>query len=114
MPLEQAQRINVGGLLQVHTCSIVAAALGRFRRLHHVSTAYAAGRTTSDVRASEMLASDDERHFRNTYEGTKARAERFLRDCAEVPWTIYRPSIIVGDSRSGRTRSWNVCDAPCA
>jgi omega-hydroxy-beta-dihydromenaquinone-9 sulfotransferase len=112
LPLEQAQRINVGGLLQVHAFSVAAAALGRFRRLHHVSTAYAAGRTKADVRASETLAPDNERHFRNTYERTKARAERFLRDCAEVPWTIYRPSIIVGDSRSGRTRSWNVCYAP--
>ena len=112
LPLEQAQRINVGGLRQMHAFSVVAAALGQFRRLHHVSTAYAAGRTRRDVDASEILPPDDERHFRNTYERTKARAERFLRDYAEVPWTIYRPSIIVGDSRSGRTRSWNVCYAP--
>jgi omega-hydroxy-beta-dihydromenaquinone-9 sulfotransferase len=112
LPLEQAQRINVGGLLQVHAFSVVAAALGNFRRLHHVSTAYAAGRATHDVRASEALPPDEERCFRNTYERTKARAERFLREYAEVPWTIYRPSIIVGDSRSGRTRSWNVCYAP--
>ena len=112
LPLEQAQRINVGGLLQVHAFSVVAAALGDFSRLHHVSTAYAAGRSKWDVGASETLPPDDERHFRNTYERTKARAERFLRDYAEVPWTIYRPSIIVGDSQSGRTRSWNVCYAP--
>ena len=88
LPLEQAQRINVGGLLQIHAFSVVAAALGSFRRLHHVSTAYAAGRTTCDVRASETLPPDEERYFRNTYERTKARAERFLRDYAEVPWTI--------------------------
>jgi len=112
LPLEQAQRINVGGLLQVHAFAVVAAALGDFRRLHHVSTAYAAGRTKRDVRASETLPPDEERYFRNSYERTKARAERFLREYAEVPWTIYRPSIIVGDSRSGRTRSWNVCYAP--
>jgi thioester reductase-like protein len=112
LPLEQAQRINVGGLRQVHAFAVVAAALGEFRRLHHVSTAYAAGRTTADVRAGEPLPPDDERRFRNTYERTKARAERFLRDYAEVPWTVYRPSIIVGESQSGRTRSWNVCYAP--
>jgi thioester reductase-like protein len=112
LPLEQAQRINVGGLLQIHAFSVVAAALGDFRRLHHVSTAYAAGRTMWNVRAGETLPPDEERCFRNTYERTKARAERFLRDYAEVPWTIYRPSIIVGDSQSGRTRSWNVCYAP--
>jgi omega-hydroxy-beta-dihydromenaquinone-9 sulfotransferase len=112
LPLEQAHRINVGGLVQVHAFSVAAAALGPFRRLHHVSTAYAAGRATRDVRAGESLPPDDERWFRNSYERTKARAERFLRDHAEVPWTVYRPSIIVGDSRSGRTRSWNVCYAP--
>ena len=112
LTLEQAQRINVGGLRQVHAFAVVAAALGDFRRLHHVSTAYAAGRTLDDVRAGQKLPPDEERHFRNTYERTKARAERFIRDYAEVPWTIYRPSIIVGDSLSGRTRSWNVCYAP--
>ncbi len=112
LPLDRAHRINVGGLQQMHAFSIVAAALGPFRRLHHISTAYAAGRTRSDVRADEALPPDEARHFRNTYERTKARAERFLRDQAEVPWTVYRPSIIVGDSRSGRTRSWNVCYAP--
>jgi thioester reductase-like protein len=112
LTLEQAQRINVGGLLQVHAFAVVAAAFGDFRRLHHVSTAYASGRARSDVRSSDTLPPDEERHFRNTYERTKARAERFLRNYAEVPWTIYRPSIIVGDSQSGRTRSWNVCYAP--
>jgi omega-hydroxy-beta-dihydromenaquinone-9 sulfotransferase len=112
LPIEQAHRINVGGLLQVHAFSVVAAALGEFRRLHHVSTAYAAGRSHCDVRASETLPPDEERYFRNTYERTKARAERFLQDYGAVPWTIYRPSIVVGDSRSGRTRSWNVCYAP--
>jgi omega-hydroxy-beta-dihydromenaquinone-9 sulfotransferase len=112
LQLERAHRINVGGLLQMHAFSVAAATLGDFRRLHHVSTAYAAGRAAADVRAGDSLPSDDERHFRNTYERTKARAERFLRDHAEVPWTVYRPSIIVGDSESGRTRSWNVCYSP--
>lgn len=111
LPLDTAHRINVGGLRQVHAFAVVAAALGDFRRLHHVSTAYAAGRATTDIRAG-ALPPDEARYFRNTYERTKARAERFLRDYAEVPWTVYRPSIIVGDSRSGRTRSWNVCYAP--
>ena len=112
LPLEQAQSINVGGLLQVHALAAVAAARGRFRRLHHVSTAYASGRTPNDASANETLPPDEERYFRNTYEQTKARGERFLRAQTEVPWTIYRPSIIVGDSRTGRTRSWNVCYAP--
>jgi thioester reductase-like protein len=112
LPLEQAQSINVGGLMQVHALAAVAVARGAFRRLHHVSTAYASGHTRSDSGADEALPPDDERYFRNTYERTKARGERFLRQQREVPWTIYRPSIIVGDSRSGRTRSWNVCYAP--
>lgn len=112
LPLERAERINVGGLLEVHAFAAAAASLGEFRRLHHVSTAYAAGRATSDVRGSDPLPPDEAHCFRNTYERTKARAERFLRAHAEVPWTVYRPSIIVGDSRTGRTRSWNVCYAP--
>ncbi|HEY8376412.1 MAG TPA: SDR family oxidoreductase, partial [Nannocystis sp.] len=45
----------------------------------------------------------------NTYEQTKLEAEALVRARAgEQPVTIYRPSIIVGDSRTGRTSSFKV------
>jgi thioester reductase-like protein len=111
LPLADGDRINVGGVIAVHEFAVEAAANGPFRRLHHVSTAFAAGRQRGLTRA-ECLPVDRERRFRNTYERTKARAERFLRLARRVPTTIYRPSIIVGDSRDGHTSSWNVVYFP--
>ncbi len=111
LALAEIDRINVAGVVAVHDLAIEAAASGPFRRLHHVSTAFAVGRRRGPTSA-EHLPPDSARHFRNTYERTKARAERFLRRSRRVPTTVYRPSIIVGDSRDGHTSSWNVVYFP--
>jgi long-chain acyl-CoA synthetase len=111
---EDARRINFVGVQGIVELVEAAVALGggRFRRLHHVSTAYVAGKTPGDVEAG-FLPEDDASLFRNTYERTKAQAERYLRERMDrLPVTIYRPSIVVGDSRSGKTSSWNVVYYP--
>jgi thioester reductase-like protein len=109
--LDVARSVNVVGAARIHALACEAASRRTFRRLHHVSTAFASGIRRGVVRA-DQLPRDDARAFRNSYERTKAEAERFLRRSAKVPYTIYRPSIIVGDSRSGRTTSWNVVYFP--
>jgi thioester reductase-like protein len=111
LALDDAHRINVGGLETVYDLACAAVDTRSFRRLNQVSTAYASGRASTRVGA-DALPPDRPRAFRNTYERTKARAERLLRSQARVPYTIYRPSIIVGDSRDGRTSSWNVVYFP--
>lgn len=112
LPHEEAWRTNVVGAQEVYALCEAAMAHGRFRRLHHVSTAYVSGKTPGVVDAS-FLPADDPANFRNTYEQTKAQAERFLRARMDrVPITVYRPSIVVGDSRTGRTTSWNVVYYP--
>lgn len=111
LSLDEAHRINVGGLERVYDLARAAVDTRPFRRLNQVSTAYASGWTSARVGA-DALPPDRARAFRNTYERTKARAERILRSQERVPYTIYRPSIIVGDSREGRTSSWNVVYFP--
>jgi thioester reductase-like protein len=111
LPLDEAHCINVSSVGHILAFARRAIGSGRLRRLHHVSTAFASGRVRGRVGA-ELLPPDDGRRFRNTYERTKARAERLLCGQSEVPVTIYRPSIIVGDSREGRTSSWNVVYYP--
>lgn len=46
---------------------------------------------------------DEPREFHNTYEASKAEAEALLRReiSAGFPATVHRPSMVVGDSRSG-------------
>lgn len=72
-----------------------------------VSTAYVCGATE---RVARELPVPAERTFRNPYEESKALAERFvLRRLAArgIPWRILRPSIVVGEATTGRTRSFN-------
>lgn len=114
LPLDQAHRINVLGTEHVHALALAAAERhGRFQRFHHVSTAYVAGLAKGRV-SSDYLPPDKTSLFRNSYEQTKARAERYLRKQASgrVPVSIHRPSIIAGDSKNGRTTNWNVLYVP--
>lgn len=111
LPLADAHRANVTSTEQVLALAAVAANQPTFRRLHHISTAYAAGKTPGPV-SPHHLPPDRERHFRNSYERTKARAERLLRAQSDVPVTIYRPSIVAGATADGRTTNWNVLYGP--
>ena len=79
---------------------------GRLRRHVHVSTAYVAGRYRGRFLETDL---DVGQGFRNTYEQSKFEAERALGEAADgLPLVIARPSIIVGDSRSGWTSAFNV------
>jgi thioester reductase-like protein len=71
-------------------------------RLHHVSTAYIAG-NRSDVALENEI--DVGQTFRNPYEESKCRAELIISEAhraGAVTASIYRPSIVIGDSKSGR------------
>ena len=110
LPLVDSERVNVRGLATLLVLAREARAAGGLRRLHHVSTAYVAGIQRGDLFAEALP--EDRHSFRNSYERTKARAERLLTAQSEVPYTIYRPSIIVGHSRTGRTTGWNTIYFP--
>lgn len=114
LPLDEAHRINVEGTQHMHQLAVQAhGAHGSFSRFHHVSTAYVSGRRSGRVNAHH-LPGDRESAFRNTYERTKARAERYLRSQAspQVPITIHRPSIVAGNTVTGETDCWNVLYVP--
>jgi nucleoside-diphosphate-sugar epimerase len=66
--------------------------------LHHVSTAFVCGRRQGPVAEADL---DCGQSFRTDYEQSKFDAEVIVRNCAAVRSTIYRPSIIIGDSRTG-------------
>ena len=107
-PLHEAQQINVDGTLRLLE---LAAAAPNFDRFHHVSTAYVSGRVKGAV-GPHHLPDDRPGNFRNTYERTKARAERALVSQEKVDVSIYRPSIVAGDTTSGATTNWNVLYGP--
>ena len=110
LPLAQAEAVNVGGVRGVVDLAAEGARRGRAPRLIHVSTAFVAGRRSGVVQPEDLPGPEEP--FSNTYEATKAQAERLLRErMGSVPITVVRPSIVVGDSRSGRTFNFNVSPA---
>jgi long-chain acyl-CoA synthetase len=101
--LDEARAINVEGTRRVLD---FAAAAPNLRSLTYVGTAYVAGERTGLILESELALGQP---YRNTYEQTKAEAEALVRSrLATLPIVILRPSIIVGDSRTGATSSFKM------
>jgi thioester reductase-like protein len=102
VPLEIAQRVNVDGTGNVlDFCE----ACDSLERLNYVSTAYVAGDRTGVVYEHELALGQG---FKNHYESTKFQAEVWVRERFDrVPTTIYRPAIVVGDSKTGETQKFD-------
>jgi thioester reductase-like protein len=110
-PMDVAEAVNVGGVRAVAELAAEAARRPGFSRLVHISTAYVAGRRGGVIEAEDLAG--PEGPFSNTYEASKAQAERFLRErMGALPITVVRPSIVVGDSTTGRTFNFNVLYFP--
>ena len=104
--LDEARRINTCGSLRMLEVSRELAGRGQLRRHLHVSTAYVAGRYRGRFMETDL---DLGQGFRNTYEQSKFEGERAIGEASDgLPVVIARPSIIVGDSRSGWTSAFNV------
>jgi nucleoside-diphosphate-sugar epimerase len=102
------EAVNGGGLANV----LDFARASRAYFFHHVSTAYVAGKSAGGLCPEELVAP---REFWNVYEETKCRGEHAAAAaCREagLGLTIYRPSIVYGDSRTGRSRLFNAVYFP--
>jgi nucleoside-diphosphate-sugar epimerase len=75
----------------------------RFERLDYVSTAYVSGAATGVFRETDL---DIGQSFKNFYEETKFLAEAAVAQSG-LPYAVYRPGIVVGDSRTGETAKFD-------
>lgn len=99
---EDAAAHNIEGTRRVLDLARAARRAGRSGRVHYVSTAYVSGRRTGTVSEDDL---DCGQEFFNAYEWSKFRAECDVRDAGrDLPITIYRPSVIVGNSQTGWAR----------
>ena len=105
LSLDEARAINVEGTRRMLELAGRARALGVLERYAQVSTAYVAG--THAGRFSEHDL-DVGQGFNNSYEQSKFESEQLVRSRPELPFTIFRPSIVVGDRNSGWTAAFNV------
>ena len=73
--------------------------------VHHVSTAYVCGLRAGTIAEDDLDVGQD---FGNDYERSKVEAETMIRAAAgPASVTVYRPSIIVGDSSTGFTSTYH-------
>jgi thioester reductase-like protein len=107
--LEESRQVNVGGTGRMvdlaRRCARRGDGLDRFS---YVSTAYVAGAHSGTFGEDNL---DVGQRFRNPYERSKFEAERLVQS-AGLPAQVLRPSIVVGDSRTGWTSSFNVLYPP--
>ncbi|HKG65760.1 MAG TPA: SDR family oxidoreductase [Solirubrobacteraceae bacterium] len=86
--------LNVGG---THNAVQLANELGA-GVFHHVSSVAVAGRYNGHF-TEDMFDEGQELH--TPYHRTKYESEKLVREKVQGAWRVYRPSVVVGDSRTG-------------
>lgn len=106
--LEYSREYNLDGTRRVLEICEGIEAHGGLKRLDYVSTAYVSGNRNDVVRENEL--SNRGLGWANFYEQSKFESEALVRAFREQgnPVSIYRPSTVVGDSRTGETPNFNV------
>ena len=107
---DEISDINIGGTKKVLNLAKEISLKNNKLKFYHVSTAYVAGDQHTEQLPSNL---DLDIRFRNAYEQSKAIAESYVRNYInDFQIVTYRPSIIVGDSKTGVTSAFNVLYIP--
>ncbi len=103
--------VNLRGTLEVLTLARHAEHYHGLRRFSQVSTVAVAGKRQNEV-VSEDRSIDWERSDYDPYARTKKFCEHMMRVLLpETPKTIFRPSIVLGDSRYAETTQFDMVKA---
>lgn len=103
--------VNLRGALEVIQLARRAAQLHGLRRFSHVSTVAVAGYRSHEV-VQEDQAIDWQRRDYDPYARTKKFSEHMVRELlAGIPITIFRPSVVLGDSRRAETTQFDMARA---
>ena len=94
-PHGRTYRINYHGTENIVELSKIL----KIKELHYVCTAYIAGKLQGTAIEDNPVDSG----FHNPYEESKYKAEMLVRN-AGIPFSIYRPSIIIGRRKDGKIR----------
>lgn len=102
IPMKELRKINVHGTNNVIEMAHEAHK-HKLQKFSHVSTAYVAGGRTGLVEEDSISAKYG---FKSNYEKSKYEGEVNVRN-SDLPFTIFRPGMIVGDSKSGYIKTFN-------
>lgn len=109
-PLDELRKTNVQGTANVLAFARAVHADHGLSRLAHVSTAYVAGGRRGEVPEDALTA---EFGFSSAYEMSKYEGECLVAAAkAELPISIFRPGMIVGDSTTGAIKTFNTIYFP--
>ncbi|MBQ9642860.1 MAG: AMP-binding protein [Lachnospiraceae bacterium] len=95
----ELQKTNVDGTRNMID---LARSLPHLKHFVYLSTAYTAGQKKGLILEDDLPGS----LFSSHYEESKAEAETLLRSSG-LPFSICRPGMIIGNSRTGRVRTFN-------
>lgn len=101
LPLDEARRTAVGGAKNIAHFAEECLERGNLKKLEFISTVGVGGRMKGAIPETWIT---EKRSFHNTYEEAKAEAEEFIRTkiAQGLPVTVHRPSMVVGDSQTGK------------
>ena len=103
--LDEIRKTNVQGTANVLEIAKEASKHHHFERFSHISTAYVAGGRTGDISETELT---DKFGFFTTYEHSKHEGEILVQEAKnELAISVFRPSMIVGDSQTGAIKTFN-------
>ena len=107
-PLIELKKTNVTGTSNILQLAYLIQDNHELKRFSHISTAYVAG-------AREGVISEDsltnEYDFLSNYELSKFESELLVKN-SDLPVTIFRPGMIVGDSKTGYIKTFNTLYVP--
>jgi thioester reductase-like protein len=107
----QCLNVNLRGSLEVIQLARRAQNRNGLRRYSHVSTVAVAGKRRNEV-VTEDTAIDWARSDYDPYARTKKFCEHMVNQLlSDVPRTIFRPAIVMGDSRRAETSQFDMVQA---
>jgi thioester reductase-like protein len=107
----QCLNVNLRGALEVIQLARRAQNRNGLRRYSHVSTVAVAGRRQNEI-VTEDASIDWARSDYDPYARTKKFGEHMVRQLLhDVPTTIFRPAIVMGDSRWPQTTQFDMVQA---
>ena len=109
LSIEEARKSALGTTKEIVKLAERAKRNGQFKKIDFVSTVGVIGKSRKTLTEELVTVPRD---FHNTYEQAKAEAEEYLFNHymknQHLPITIHRPSMVVGDSKTGKTISFQV------
>jgi thioester reductase-like protein len=101
LPIEEARKSSVDSARNIIALAKDCRHCGHLKKVEFVSTVGVGGRNPGLIPEAWIT---NKRAFHNTYEEAKAEAEVYIyKQIMEgMPVTVHRPSMVVGDSRTGR------------